>query len=79
MVSSSMVWSVDPWEVALWAVAVYLAVASLVRLMTFHRDRLVVRFHAEIQSRRRRQAQSVQQRRQRATANRPGGTVAKGP
>jgi hypothetical protein len=73
MVSSPIVSSVDPWEFALWAVAVYLAVASLVRLMTFHRDRLVVRFHAEIQSRRRRQAQSVQQRRRRTTTGRSGG------
>jgi hypothetical protein len=68
-----MVSSVDLWEVALWAVAVYLAAASLVRLMAFHRDRLVVRFHAEIQSRRRRQALSVLERKRRTTAGRPGG------
>lgn len=59
---------VDPWGLALWAVAAYLAVVSLVRLMVFHRDRLVVRFRAQIEAERRRQAEFVLARKRHAAA-----------
>jgi len=56
--------SMDPWEIALWLVATYLAVVSLVRLMAHHRDRLVARRHAlseSILARKRRAAAAKRQ------------------
>ena len=60
--------SMDPWEVALWIVATWLAVASLVRLMTYHRDRLVARMHEQLRWERRQQAQMIMARKRRAVA-----------
>ena len=51
--------SMDPWEVALWIVAAWLAVVSLVRLMTYHRDRLVARLHDQLRWERRQQAEMI--------------------
>ena len=60
--------SMDPWEIALWFVATYLAVVSLVRLMMHHRDRLVARRHAMLRSERRQLAQNILARKRRAAA-----------
>ncbi len=59
--------SMNPWMVALWAVAAWLAVFSLVRLMAAERDRLVARFRAQMQSERRRQAEFILARQRRST------------
>jgi hypothetical protein len=56
----------DPWEIALWAVASYLAVVSLVRLVKFHRRRLVARFREQLLTERRRQQELILKRKQRA-------------
>jgi hypothetical protein len=40
--------SMDPWDVALLAVAAYIAVVALVRLMVYHRDKLVAQFRAQV-------------------------------
>ena len=60
--------SMDPWEIALWLVATYVAVVSLVRLMAHHRDRLVDRLREQLRSERREQAQNILARKRRAAA-----------
>jgi len=62
--------SMDPWEVALWIVATWLAVVSLVRLMAYHRDRLVARLHDQLRWERRQQAEMIMARKRRAAARR---------
>ena len=68
-----MLGEVDLFEVALWTVAAYLAVVSLVRLMAMHRERLLARFRAERQTERRRHAQFVLVRKRRTAAARTAG------
>ncbi len=55
--------SMDYWDVALWAVAGYIAVVTLVRLMVYHRDRLVSQFRNEREHERHRRAGLARQRR----------------
>jgi hypothetical protein len=62
--------SMDPWEIALWIVATYVAVGSLARLMLHERDRQIARRRDELRSERRRQAQMLLLRRRRAAARR---------
>jgi hypothetical protein len=66
---------VDPWELALWAVAAYLAIVSLVRLVRFHRQRLVARFREQLQSKRRRQQSLILTRKERAGKHAPRGPL----
>jgi hypothetical protein len=61
--SNGMFPSMDHWDLALWAVAGYMAVVTLVRLMVCQRDRLVDQVRAERERDRRRRAQPVRQRR----------------
>jgi hypothetical protein len=70
MAEAPMFEGVDPWEVALWIVAAYLAVVSLARMMTYEHDRLVARFRQQLQTERRRQAQFILARKRRAAAER---------
>jgi hypothetical protein len=51
--------SVNAWDLALWVVAAYVAVVSLVRLMAYERDHLILRFRAQVERKRRRNAQSA--------------------
>ncbi len=51
--------TMDPWEGALWIVAVYVAVVALARLMAHHRQRLVARLLEDKQSERRRHARML--------------------
>ncbi|MEX2114982.1 MAG: hypothetical protein WD845_17445 [Pirellulales bacterium] len=60
----------DPWEAALWIVAVYVAVVALVRMMALHRQRLVLRLLTEKRAERRRLAQTMMVRKRRAAAAR---------
>lgn len=60
----------DPWEAALWIVAVYVAVVALARLMVQHRQRIVARLVAEKKAERRRQAQMLLVRKRRSAAAR---------
>ncbi|HEV3138723.1 MAG TPA: hypothetical protein VGZ26_12485 [Pirellulales bacterium] len=57
----------DLWDLALWAVAGYLAVVTLVRLMICQRDRLVAEARAEWQLERRRRIQLARERRREET------------
>ena len=47
----------DGWDVALWVVAGYLALTPLVRMMLARRERLLVRFRAEMAEEKRRRKQ----------------------
>ncbi len=58
----------DPWEIALWLVATYLAVVSLVRLMAHHRERLVDRRRAQLRFERHRLAEDILARKRRRAA-----------
>jgi len=58
--------SMDQRDLALWAVAGYIAVVTLVRLMIYHRDRLVAGVHAERKLERQRRAQLAGVRRRKA-------------
>ena len=60
--------TMDPWDVALLAVAAYVAVVTLVRLMVSHRDTLVAQFRAEVALERRRQDESDRARDRKETA-----------
>jgi hypothetical protein len=62
--------SMDHWDLALWAVAGYLAVVTLTRLMVCQRDRLVAQARAEWQLERRR-TQLARQRRRGETKEKP--------
>jgi hypothetical protein len=68
--------SANAWDLALWVVAAYVAVVSLVRLMTYERDHLILRFRAQVQRKRRRNAQfAMRQKREEthaASAHRRG-------
>lgn len=57
----------DYWDVALWVVAGYFAVVTLVRLMRYQRDMLVRRFRAQVAMRRRHRSEPLAQR-----ASQPG-------
>jgi hypothetical protein len=50
---------VDYWDVALWAVAGYIAVVTLARLVVYYRDRLVNRARDHVAAERRRHAALV--------------------
>ena len=63
--------SMDHWDLALWAVAGYMAVVTLTRLMVCLRDRLVAQAHAEWQIERRRRTQLARQRRREETKAKP--------
>jgi hypothetical protein len=55
--------SMDGWDVAFLAVAGYVAVASLVRMMINHRDKLTARFRQEVRTEQlRKKAESARQR-----------------
>jgi hypothetical protein len=45
---------VNHWDLALGAVAAYVAVVTLARLMALHRDRLLAQFRAQVESQHRR-------------------------
>ena len=51
--------TMDSWDVALLAVATYIALIGLVRLMLYHRNKLVAQFRAEVQVERGRQAEAA--------------------
>jgi hypothetical protein len=74
-----MVQSIAYWDVALGATAGYIAVVTLVRLLTYHRDNLLIRFRANFVSERRRHARVAEERKRqeaaRRTADRPGTAV----
>jgi hypothetical protein len=53
--------SMDGWDLALWALAGYLAIVALVRLMARHRDSLTARFRQEMEEQRLRQKKLDQQ------------------
>ena len=53
--------TMDSWDVALLAVATYIAVVALVRLMVYHRDKLVAQFRAQVATERRRQEEAEQE------------------
>lgn len=61
----------DSWELALWIVATYLAVWSLLRLMAWGRKRLLAKARQAQRDRRRRQAQLILARKRRAAMARP--------
>ena len=65
-----MVPEMDPWEAALWIVAVYVAVVALVRLMAQHRRRVLARLVAEKRAERHRMAQTMLVRKRRKAAAR---------
>jgi hypothetical protein len=50
----------DYWDVALWVVAGYFAVVTLVRLMRYQRDVLVARFRAQVALRRQHRSELAQ-------------------
>jgi hypothetical protein len=62
------------WDLALGAVAAYVAVVTLVRLMALHRDRLLAQFRAQVELERRRRPRSGRERKgQEAPAKKPDG------
>jgi hypothetical protein len=66
--------SMDLWDLALWAVAGYLAVVTLVRLMVCQRDRLVADARADWEVERRRRIRLARERRRDETkAKSPAG------
>ena len=50
--------SMDGWDLILLVVAVYLAIVSLVRLMTRHRNRVVEQLHRQAEIEKRKQAEA---------------------
>ena len=60
----------NPWEIALWIVATYLAVVSLLRLMVWERQQLLAKARRLQRDRRRRQAQMILARRRPAERRR---------
>jgi hypothetical protein len=54
--------TISPGDLALLALAVYIAIVALARLMLRHRDTLVERFRAEMQQEKLRQKQLERQR-----------------
>ena len=55
--------SMDGWDVAFLAVAGYVAVSSLVRMMINHRDKLTAKFRQEVRAEQlRKEAESARQR-----------------
>jgi hypothetical protein len=55
--------SMDGWDVAFLAVAGYVAVSSLVRMMINHRDKLTARFRQEVRAEQlRKETESARQR-----------------
>ncbi len=58
--------NMDPWDLALLAVAGYIAVVSLVKLMTLRRDKLVTQFRAEVEAERVWQAELARQQKRQA-------------
>jgi hypothetical protein len=69
--SNGMFPSMDHWDLALWAVAGYLAVVTLVRRMIGHRDRLVAQARADWKIERRRRSQLARLRRRGETKAKP--------
>jgi hypothetical protein len=58
--------NMDGWDVALLAVAGYVAVVTLVRLMIRHRDRVLAEFRRRLKKERlRREAEEVRRKQQR--------------
>ncbi|MBI3836336.1 MAG: hypothetical protein HY288_00190 [Planctomycetia bacterium] len=53
----------DQWDLAFWAVAGYIAVVTLARLMVYRRDRLLAEVRADRELKRQRRAQLARQRR----------------
>ncbi len=55
--------NMDGWDVAFLAVAGYVALSSLVRMMIRHRDKLTARFRQEVRTEQlRKEAESARQR-----------------
>ena len=55
--------NMDGWDVVFLAVAGYVAVSSLVRMMINHRDKLTAKFRQEVRAEQlRKQAESARQR-----------------
>lgn len=55
--------NMDGWDVAFLAVAGYVALSSLVRMMIRHRDKLTARFRQEVRAEQlRKEAESARQR-----------------
>jgi hypothetical protein len=63
--------SMDTWDLALWAVAGYIAVVTLVRLMIRQRDTLLAEARAERELERRRYVQLARRRRGKAKTKPP--------
>ena len=61
----------DRWDVALLAVAAYIAAVSLVRLMAYRRAKLVAQFRAEVALAHHRQAELARQQKRSAKTQQP--------